>query len=162
MVSTSSTSVNSNSILTGISSLFSPIPQCGITSESLLSAFHLMKSLYIINSSWKEAFTQRQNLTAFPINLSEFVNTKLSAKLTRQLHDPLSLCAASFPDWCKDLAFNFPFLFNFETRYMYLYSTSFGIARGLMVHTFLSFLFFLFCFCFVFVLKDSYQNIIFI
>lgn len=65
------------------------------------------------------------------INTSEFVSTKLTAKLTRQLQDPLMLCTGALPNWCKMLTSLFPFLFPFEVRRLYMASTAFGIARAL-------------------------------
>ncbi|KIY68863.1 hypothetical protein CYLTODRAFT_350626 [Cylindrobasidium torrendii FP15055 ss-10] len=64
-------------------------------------------------------------------NLSEaaFVNNKLTAKLTRQLEEPMIVASFCLPDWALDLPQHFPFLFPFATRYNFLQSTSFGYAR---------------------------------
>ncbi|KAF2744774.1 hypothetical protein M011DRAFT_470086 [Sporormia fimetaria CBS 119925] len=63
--------------------------------------------------------------------LSQFVNTKLTAKLNRQLEEPLIVASSCLPSWSEDLARFFPFLFPFETRHLFLRSTSFGYARSL-------------------------------
>ena len=60
---------------------------------------------------------------------SSFVNNKLSAKLTRQLEEPMIVASSCLPDWAVDLPQHFPFLFPFATRYNFLQSTSFGYAR---------------------------------
>ncbi|KAF9221474.1 hypothetical protein BS17DRAFT_758087 [Gyrodon lividus] len=60
---------------------------------------------------------------------SAFINNKLTAKLTRQLEEPMIVASSCLPDWAIDLPQNFPFLFPFATRYNYLQSTSFGYAR---------------------------------
>ncbi|TFK51850.1 hypothetical protein OE88DRAFT_1679337 [Heliocybe sulcata] len=60
---------------------------------------------------------------------SSFVNNKLSAKLTRQLEEPMIVASSCLPDWALDLPVHFPFLFPFATRYNFLQSTSFGYAR---------------------------------
>lgn len=60
---------------------------------------------------------------------SAFVNRKLTAKLNRQLEEPMIVASACLPDWSVDLAQTFPFLFPFDTRYTFLQSTSFGYAR---------------------------------
>ncbi|KAI9510528.1 hypothetical protein F5148DRAFT_1274737 [Russula earlei] len=60
---------------------------------------------------------------------SAFVNNKLSAKLTRQLEEPMIVASQCLPDWALDLPQHFPFLFPFATRYNFLQSTSFGYAR---------------------------------
>ncbi|KAH9851913.1 hypothetical protein C2E23DRAFT_904051 [Lenzites betulinus] len=60
---------------------------------------------------------------------SAFVNNKLTAKLTRQLEEPMIVASSCLPDWAVDLPQHFPFLFPFATRYNFLQSTSFGYAR---------------------------------
>ncbi|XP_023512904.1 E3 ubiquitin-protein ligase UPL3-like [Cucurbita pepo subsp. pepo] len=61
----------------------------------------------------------------------EFVNSKLTPKLTRQIQDALALCSGSLPSWCYQLTKACPFLFPFETRRQYFYSTAFGLSRAL-------------------------------
>ena len=63
--------------------------------------------------------------------LSQFVNTKLTAKLNRQLEEPLIVASDCLPGWSEDLARLYPFLFPFETRHLFLQSTSFGYARSM-------------------------------
>ncbi|KAI0675862.1 hypothetical protein C8Q78DRAFT_964482 [Trametes maxima] len=60
---------------------------------------------------------------------SAFVNNKLTAKLTRQLEEPMIVASSCLPDWALDLPQHYPFLFPFATRYNFLQSTSFGYAR---------------------------------
>lgn len=61
----------------------------------------------------------------------EFVNTKLTPKLARQIQDALALCSGSLPSWCYQLTKACPFLFPFETRRQFFYSTAFGLSRAL-------------------------------
>ena len=63
--------------------------------------------------------------------LSQFVNTKLTAKLNRQLEEPLIVASNCLPSWSEDLARLYPFLFPFETRHLFLQSTSFGYSRSM-------------------------------
>ena len=63
--------------------------------------------------------------------LSQFVNTKLTAKLNRQLEEPLIVASNCLPSWSEDLARFYPFLFPFETRHLFLQSTSFGYSRSM-------------------------------
>lgn len=63
--------------------------------------------------------------------VSHFVNTKLTAKLNRQLEEPLVVASNCLPSWSEDLARLYPFLFPFETRHLFLQSTSFGYARSM-------------------------------
>ncbi|KAL1190209.1 E3 ubiquitin-protein ligase UPL3 [Cardamine amara subsp. amara] len=61
----------------------------------------------------------------------EFVNSKLTPKLARQIQDALALCSGSLPSWCYQLTRACPFLFPFQTRRQYFYSTAFGLSRAL-------------------------------
>ncbi|XP_047332949.1 E3 ubiquitin-protein ligase UPL3-like [Impatiens glandulifera] len=61
----------------------------------------------------------------------EFINSKLTPKLSRQIQDALALCSGSLPAWCSQLTKSCPFLFPFETRRQYFYSTAFGLSRAL-------------------------------
>ena len=63
--------------------------------------------------------------------VAHFVNTKLTAKLNRQLEEPLIVASNCLPSWSEDLARLYPFLFPFETRHLFLQSTSFGYARSM-------------------------------
>ncbi|KAI5298305.1 Ubiquitin-protein ligase [Ascosphaera atra] len=67
-----------------------------------------------------------------PEPLTQFINTKLTAKLNRQLEEPLIVASNCLPAWSEDLARQFPFLFPFETRHLFLQSTSFGYSRAVM------------------------------
>ena len=66
-----------------------------------------------------------------PEPVAQFVNTKLTAKLNRQLEEPLVVASNCLPSWSEDLARLYPFLFPFETRHLFLQSTSFGYARSM-------------------------------
>lgn len=58
-----------------------------------------------------------------------FVNSKLSAKLSRQLEEPLIVAGGVLPSWALHITRHYPFLFLFETRMFFLQSTSFGYGR---------------------------------
>ncbi|PNS21757.1 hypothetical protein CAC42_1611 [Sphaceloma murrayae] len=63
--------------------------------------------------------------------LAQFINTKLTAKLNRQLEEPLIVASNCLPSWSEDLARYYPFLFPFESRHLFLQSTSFGYSRSM-------------------------------
>ncbi|KAE8719128.1 E3 ubiquitin-protein ligase UPL3 [Hibiscus syriacus] len=67
----------------------------------------------------------------FRVPYEEFINGKLTPKLARQIQDALALCSGSLPSWCFQLTKACPFLFPFETRRQYFYSTVFGLSRAL-------------------------------
>ncbi|OIT38960.1 PREDICTED: E3 ubiquitin-protein ligase UPL3 [Nicotiana attenuata] len=83
-------------------------------------------------------FSEGENLsldelsaTGVKIPPEEFVNSKLTPKLARQIQDALALCSGSLPSWCYQLTRSCPFLFPFEVRRQYFYSTAFGLSRAL-------------------------------
>ncbi|KAF5752015.1 E3 ubiquitin-protein ligase UPL3-like [Tripterygium wilfordii] len=61
----------------------------------------------------------------------EFISSKLTPKLARQIQDALALCSGSLPSWCYQLTKACPFLFPFEIRRQYFHSTAFGLSRAL-------------------------------
>ncbi|KAJ3041873.1 Ubiquitin fusion degradation protein 4 [Rhizophlyctis rosea] len=69
------------------------------------------------------------NVSALPVSM--FANNKLTAKLNRQLDEPLIVAAHVLPSWCASVARDFSFLVPFETRLVYLQSTSFGYSRSM-------------------------------
>ncbi|KAK7312253.1 hypothetical protein VNO77_36002 [Canavalia gladiata] len=69
--------------------------------------------------------------TGARVPAEEFVSSKLTPKLARQIQDALALCSGSLPSWCYQLSKACPFLFPFETRRQYFYSTAFGLSRAL-------------------------------
>ncbi|KAK8367895.1 hypothetical protein V6Z11_A01G003200 [Gossypium hirsutum] len=70
-------------------------------------------------------------LTGSRVPSEEFINGKLTPKLARQMQDTLVLCSGNLPSWCYQLTESCPFLFPFETRRQYFYSTAFGLSRAL-------------------------------
>lgn len=87
----------------------------------------LLRVLHKLNAAESERPTRPLDNRALPE--SAFINNKLTAKLNRQLEEPMIVASSCLPDWAIDLPQNFPFLFPFATRYNYLQSTSFGYAR---------------------------------
>jgi E3 ubiquitin-protein ligase TRIP12 len=61
----------------------------------------------------------------------EFLSSKLTPKLARQMQDALALCSGGLPAWCGQLTRACPFLFPFETRRQHFHSTAFGLSRAL-------------------------------
>lgn len=60
---------------------------------------------------------------------SAFYSRKLAAKVNRQLEEPLIVASSCLPDWIYSLMHETPFLFPFETRYLFIQSTSYGYTR---------------------------------
>ena len=100
-------------------------------SSSILS---LLRLLHELNASLDDVCEAlgRAGLKLHAEPLASFINTKLTAKMNRQLEEPLIVASSCLPDWAEDLARAFPFLFPFETRHLFLQSTSFGYSRSMM------------------------------
>eukprot|EP00897_Mesotaenium_endlicherianum_P009531 jgi/Mesen1/8606/ME000050S08019 len=62
---------------------------------------------------------------------AEFVSSKLTPKLSRQMQDAVALCSGGLPAWCRQLTSACPFLFPFETRRQYFNATALGLSRAL-------------------------------
>ncbi|KJR81184.1 E3 ubiquitin-protein ligase TRIP12 [Sporothrix schenckii 1099-18] len=96
------------------------------------SILRLLKNLHDLNANIDDILVSSKEPSkpnAEP--LLQFVNTKLTAKLNRQLEEPLIVASNCLPNWSEDLARMYPFLFPFETRHLFLQSTSFGYARSM-------------------------------
>ncbi|KAL0941810.1 HECT-domain-containing protein [Colletotrichum truncatum] len=101
---------------------------------STSSILRLLNILHDLNANIEDVMVENSEKDAVRLNvepLSQFVNTKLTAKLNRQLEEPLIVASNCIPSWVEDLARLYPFLFPFETRHLFLQSTSFGYARSM-------------------------------
>lgn len=96
------------------------------------SILRLLNILHALNANLDDVLTENKDTLKLNIEpLSQFVNTKLTAKLNRQLEEPLIVASNCLPSWSEDLARLYPFVFPFETRHLFLQSTSFGYARSM-------------------------------
>jgi E3 ubiquitin-protein ligase TRIP12 len=92
----------------------------------------LLRKLHDLNANIDDVLAENKATLRLNVEpLSQFVNTKLTAKLNRQLEEPLIVASNCLPSWSEDLARLYPFLFPFETRHLFLQSTSFGYARSM-------------------------------
>ncbi|TQN72180.1 putative ubiquitin fusion degradation protein [Colletotrichum shisoi] len=101
---------------------------------STASILRLLNILHELNANIEDVMVENSEKDAVRLNvepMSQFVNTKLTAKLNRQLEEPLIVASNCLPSWVEDLARLYPFLFPFETRHLFLQSTSFGYARSM-------------------------------
>ena len=96
------------------------------------SILRLLNILHALNANIEDVLAENKDTLKLNTEpLSQFVNTKLTAKLNRQLEEPLIVASQCLPSWSEDLARLYPFLFPFETRHLFLQSTSFGYARSM-------------------------------
>ncbi|EMR09222.1 hypothetical protein PNEG_02558 [Pneumocystis murina B123] len=93
----------------------------------------LLRVLYLLNINIRNIldFNTFSNVVNMTLPLSSFVNPKLTAKINRQLEEPLVVTSLCFPLWVQEFPRLFLFLFPFETRYLFLQSTSFGYLRSI-------------------------------
>lgn len=98
------------------------------------SILALLRLLHELNANLDEIrdVLGQPALKLYAEPLASFINTKLTAKMNRQLEEPLIVASNCLPDWSEDLARSFPFLFPFETRHLFLQSTSFGYSRSMI------------------------------
>jgi E3 ubiquitin-protein ligase TRIP12 len=91
----------------------------------------LLNILHETNANLDDVLDESQETMKLGVEpLAQFVNAKLTAKLNRQLEEPLIVASNCLPSWSQDLARLYPFLFPFETRHLFLQSTSFGYCRS--------------------------------
>lgn len=84
-----------------------------------LSILNLLRLLYELNS-------EISNSGASEVL---FLSSKLTAKLNRQLEEPLVVASGIIPDWATVLPRHYSFLFPLDTRIFFLKSTSYGYSR---------------------------------
>jgi E3 ubiquitin-protein ligase TRIP12 len=97
------------------------------------SILRFLRVLHEMNATIDDILTEtRDPVNVIPEPLAQFINTKLTAKVNRQLEEPLIVASSCLPSWSEDLARLFSFLFPFETRHLFLQSTAFGYSRAMM------------------------------
>ena len=108
------------------------LPQSLSKHSTAASILKLLSILYDVNGVVERVIPEDGHLIDIkPESLSQFVNTKLTAKLNRQLEEPLIVASNCLPTWSEDLARLYPFVFPFESRHLFLQSTSFGYSRSM-------------------------------
>lgn len=97
------------------------------------SILRLLRIVHEMNATIDDILLDaRDHGSIAPEPLAQFINTKLTAKMNRQLEEPLIVASSCLPGWSEDLARFFSFLFPFETRHLFLQSTAFGYSRAMM------------------------------
>ncbi|CAG8112315.1 unnamed protein product [Penicillium salamii] len=97
------------------------------------SIIRLLRVLHEMNATIDDILTDVKDTAAIKSEpLAQFINTKLTAKINRQLEEPLIVASDCLPSWSEDLARLFSFLFPFETRHLFLQSTAFGYSRAML------------------------------
>ena len=110
--------------------LESRLPMSMGFNDSSADAIVLLRVLYALNRHWGWYSFPSQSCKP-AISNSDFINLKLTAKVNRQLQDPLSIMTGNLPSWIWTLANACPFLFPFETRHLLFYIHCFDRDRAL-------------------------------
>ena len=97
-----------------------------------LEVLCLLRALHALNRYWGSLYEGFSQIYGPIINPVEFINSKLTAKVNRQLQDPIIIMTSNLPTWLKEVASMCPFLFPFETRQLLFYVTSFDRDRALL------------------------------
>lgn len=107
------------------------LPSSIVRETEAAPIFQLLDVLYALNTNWRDLLSARSHVEVHELPVSSYINTKLTAKLNRQLEEPLIVASQCLPGWARDLPRFYPFLFPFEIRYLFLQSTSFGYSRSM-------------------------------
>ncbi|XP_071951146.1 E3 ubiquitin-protein ligase TRIP12-like isoform X2 [Antedon mediterranea] len=89
----------------------------------------LLRVLHVLNRFWHWLYDGAIPKSA--LTSSEFISSKMTAKATRQLQDPLVIMTGNLPLWLTSLSKACPFLFPFDTRQLLFYVTVFDRDRAM-------------------------------
>lgn len=109
--------------------LMTQLPESVTTQDASLEVLCLLRILNSLNLYWSTLYPAIEYRPI--IQYSEFLNSKIAAKASRQLQDPLVIMTGNLPNWLPQIASACPFLFPFETRQLLFYATSFDRDRAL-------------------------------
>ncbi|XP_075236613.1 E3 ubiquitin-protein ligase ctrip isoform X2 [Lycorma delicatula] len=109
--------------------LIPKLPASVVIQDASLQVLALLRVLHAISRFWGILYSA---LDVLPLlTQQEFINSKIAAKASRQLQDPLVIMTGNLPSWLQQIASACPFLLPFETRQLLLYATSFDRDRAL-------------------------------
>lgn len=109
--------------------LSTQLPESVTIQDASLDVLCLLRILNALNLYWNTLYPAIEYKPILPA--TEFLNSKIAAKASRQLQDPLVIMTGNLPNWLQQIASVCPFLFPFETRQLLFYATSFDRDRAL-------------------------------
>ncbi|KAG8229177.1 hypothetical protein J437_LFUL009894 [Ladona fulva] len=110
--------------------LSSRLPDSVSIQDASLEVLCLLRILHALNRHWGSLYPSAVHYAPV-LSQQEFINSKVAAKASRQLQDPLVIMTGNLPSWLQQIASACPFLFPFETRQLLFYATSFDRDRAL-------------------------------
>lgn len=102
-----------------------------------LNAIFLLRILHGLNFYWYDLYSRTNTMfnhetTSFTLlPKQELFSTKLTAKVNRQLQDPVVIMMGQIPSWITEMGLTCSFLFPFETRQMLFYPCAFDRERAM-------------------------------
>ncbi|XP_063696706.1 E3 ubiquitin-protein ligase TRIP12, partial [Culicoides brevitarsis] len=105
------------------------LPEVVTVQDASLHVLTLLRIVNALNRHWTSLYIYAPYINIIP--QSEFVHSKIAAKATRQLQDPLVIMTGNLPQWLQQISAVCPFLFPFETRQLLFYAISFDRDRAL-------------------------------
>ncbi|KAL8586262.1 hypothetical protein ACOMHN_003777 [Nucella lapillus] len=107
------------------------LPSFVTVADTSLDTVALLRVLHALNRHWASLY----DVSFFPhpfVSCGDFVSSKLTAKATRQLQDPLIIMTGNLPAWLGQVGNAAPFLFPFDTRQLLFFATTFDRERAMM------------------------------
>ena len=89
--------------------------------------FYLIALFELCVNNYNELFQVKEKIEEKTLE-----NHKISSLLTKQVRDPFAISSNTIPTWCKDLCQNYPFLANFNSRYLFFKTCSFDNKRSMI------------------------------
>ncbi|CAF0758204.1 unnamed protein product [Rotaria sordida] len=102
-----------------------------------LNAISLLHILNNLNLYWYDLYyhtntmLNHHNLSLTLTSKNEYLSTKLTSKVNRQLQDPIVIMMGRIPSWITEMGYTCSFLFPFETRQMIFYPCAFDRERAM-------------------------------
>lgn len=109
--------------------LTSKLPDVVSVQDASLDALCMLRIINALNRHWATLYFSVPQSHIIP--QVEFIHSKIAAKASRQLQDPLVIMTGNLPQWLQQIAAACPFLFPFETRHLLFYAVSFDRDRAL-------------------------------
>ncbi|XP_058455043.1 E3 ubiquitin-protein ligase TRIP12 [Malaya genurostris] len=109
--------------------LTSKLPEVVTVQDASLDALCMLRIINALNRHWATLYFSVPQIQIIP--QTEFIHSKIAAKASRQLQDPLVIMTGNLPQWLQQIAAACPFLFPFETRHLLFYAVSFDRDRAL-------------------------------
>ncbi|XP_055539751.1 E3 ubiquitin-protein ligase TRIP12 [Wyeomyia smithii] len=109
--------------------LTSKLPEVVTVQDASLDALCMLRIINALNRHWATLYFSVPQTHIVP--QTEFIHSKIAAKASRQLQDPLVIMTGNLPQWLQQIAAACPFLFPFETRHLLFYAVSFDRDRAL-------------------------------